>query len=343
MGLKEVIIMSFRNDYSVLVHPRILEAIIKYQNEVNIPYGLDYHSENAKKYIRKMFNAPKADIHFVGGGTQANLLVISCLRNYEAVISADTGHINVHETGAIEGTGHKIITVNNKDGKLSSLDILNVLKVHKDEHMVKPRMVYISNTTETGSFYALEELESISQVCKENDLYLFLDGARLSSALAASNIKPNDYTRLCDVFYIGGTKNGLMIGEALIINNNDISKDFRHHIKNKGAMLAKGYLLGIEFEELFKDNLYLEIGEKANAIASYLKQELLAINIDVMGGDTNQLFVKLDKKLADFIIKKYETEVWEELDNETVIRFVTSFTSTTNDVDSLIKDIKERL
>ena len=335
--------MSFRNDYSVLVHPRILEAIIKYQNEVNNAYGLDYHTENAKKYIKKMFNASNSDIHFIGGGTQTNMLVISCLRNYEAVISADTGHINVHETGAIEGSGHKIITVKNNEGKLSANDILNVLKVHKDEHMVKPKMVYISNTTEVGSIYTLKELEAISKVCKENNLYLFLDGARLSSALAASDIKPSDYTRLCDAFYIGGTKNGLMIGEALIINNKELSKDFRYHIKNKGAMLAKGYLLGIEFEELFKDDLYLEIGEKENAIASYLKQELLKLSIDVVSGDTNQIFVKLDKDLASFIIKKYDTELWSEEGNDLIIRFVTSFTSTKNEVDTLIKDIKDRL
>lgn len=250
---------TFRNDYSVIAHPRILEAISKYSKEVNITYGLDIHSQNAAKYIKDIFSAPQGEVFFLCGGTLTNLVFISsAIKHYEGVIAADTGHINVHETAAIEGNGYKIITIPNINGKITALQIENKIKEYTDEHMVKPRMVYISNSTELGTIYSKEELESIAKVCKANNLYLYLDGARLGNALMSkdNDLLPSDLGKYCDAFYVGGAKNGLLIGEALVINNKELLDNYRYHIKNKGAMLSKGFLLGIQFEEAFKDNLY---------------------------------------------------------------------------------------
>ena len=183
---------SFKNDYGVMAHKRVIEALLKYEDEVNIPYGNDIHSANAERLIKKTFNCDEAKVYFLSGGTQANATVISyVLRPYEAVISCDSGHINVHETGAVEGTGSKIITVNNVNGKLTVENVRKALKLHVDEHMVKPRMLYISNSTETGTIYSKQELYDLRKICDENNLYLFLDGARLASALTC---KENDVT-----------------------------------------------------------------------------------------------------------------------------------------------------
>ena len=335
---------QFRNDYSELAHPRILKALSDYSNEQNEAYGLDYHSKNASDYIKKVFGAPNSDVHFIAGGTQTNLLMISyILKHYEGVISADTGHINVHETAAIEGSGYKIITINNYNGKIKVEDILEKIIILNNEHMVKPKMVYVSNSTELGTIYSKQELQQIYDFCRKNGLYFYIDGARLGSALTSkyNDIKPEDMGNLCDAFYIGGTKNGLLFGEALVINNPTLKADFRYHIKNKGAMLAKGYAVGIQFEEAFKDGLYFELAKKANDAADMIKEGFKQLNIKMIDSPTNQIFATFKNEEAELYMNTFGSEFWND-DNEknVTIRFVTSFLTTQEDVNYLLDFIK---
>lgn len=218
---------SFNNDYSEVTHPRILDAMSKYNLEQNNGYGEDAHSIKAKGYIKRHIGRDDVDIHFIPGGTQTNMLVISSfLRPHHCVISADTGHINVHETGAVEATGHKVVTISHIDGKITVEGIAEVQNYHSDEHMVLPRMVYLSNTTELGTVYTKDELSQISEYCKNNNLLLFLDGARIASALTskANDLTLHDISNLVDVFYIGGTKNGALLGEALVTCNDNLDE-----------------------------------------------------------------------------------------------------------------------
>jgi len=337
---------QFTNDYSSLCHPDILKALQDLGEEQNVAYGLDKHSFNAERYIKDIFESVNGQVYFIAGGTMANLLFISyALRPYEAVIALETGHINVHETGAVEATGHKIITVKGNNGKLYPNDILDVLKTFKDEHMVKPKLVYISNSTEIGTIYSRKELLDLSKVCQENDLYFFIDGARLGSALTSkqNDVEPGLLGNVCDAFYVGGAKNGLLLGEALVINNPDLQKDFRYHIKNKGAMISKGYLLGAVFEVAFKDGLYFDIAKKTNDVADYLKEGLKALNLKMLDSPTNQVFVTFSKEDAKLLIKEYGLELWEDKKAEIVVRFVVSFTTKKEDVDELLDFIKTKI
>lgn len=330
---------KFTNDYSELADKRILESLNKYSNEQNIAYGLDVHSSNAANLIRKRFNVPNADVHFLTGGTQTNMTFISyVLRPYEGVIACKSGHINVHETAAVEGSGHKIFTCEGRNGKLYPDDILNALRVCNNEHVVKLKMVYISNSTEIGTIYSKEELTDLRKTCLENDLFLFIDGARLASALTCeqNDLTPEDIGSLCDAFYIGGTKNGLLFGEALVIVNKDLQKDFRYQIKNKGAMLAKGYVVGIQFERAFQDNLYFDLAKKPNALANQLKAYFASKNFKQIDSPTNQVFVTFNKKLAYDVINQFGCELWEENDDDITVRFVTSFTATENNIKEVI-------
>ena len=331
----------FRNDYSELAHPRIIEALARYQNEQNTPYGLDYHSNNASKKIKEVFNS-KGEVFFLAGGTQTNVLFISsALRHYEGVVACNSGHINVHETAALEGQGYKIITVNGKDGKVYPQDIQTVLDTYDNEHMVKPRMVYISNSTEIGTIYSRQELIDLHSICKKNDLYFFIDGARLGSALTSkdNDVEPSLLGEICDAFYVGGTKNGLLLGEALVVNNVDLTANFRYHIKNKGAMLAKGYLVGIEFEEAFKDNLYFDLAKATNETADVLKEGFNKLKLNTTYSPTNQVFVTIKKALANKLMDRYGCEKWEDLGNDMTIRFVTSFSTSKEDVNELLSYI----
>lgn len=340
---------NFKNDYNVLATDEIVEAIVKYHNEVNDTYGLDYHGINAANLIKKTFKLnDDADIYFALGGTMANLLVISyLLRPYEAVIAANTGHINIHETGAVEATGHKIVTCQNKDGKLRIEDVKNILATHNEEHKVKLRMFYISMSTETGTLYSKKELEELSKLCKENDLYLFIDGARLASALTSkyNDVPVNMIGKVADIFYIGGTKNGLLSGEAIVFKNKNLSKDFRYYLKQRGAMLAKGYLLGIQFERLFQDNLFFDLGTKANNVAMYLSGELEKINVPLQYVTyTNQIFFRVNEELKDYLIKEYDLELWEVLDDDNyVVRAVCSFATDNKMCDILVADVRRFL
>lgn len=287
-------IYSFKNDYSEGAHPRILQALAETNLVQTDGYGEDIYCQKAIELIQEKIENSSADIHFIAGGTLANIVVISSLlKPYESIISAQTGHIHVHETGAIESIGHKIHTVESEDGKLKPSDIQEVLDLHTDEHMVRPKAVYISNSTEVGSLYSKKELTDLSQFCKTNHLYLFLDGARLGSALTSkfSDISLAEIAELVDVFYIGGTKNGAFFGEAIVITHPGLKSHFRYYLKQKGALLAKGRVLGIQFLELFKDDLYFQLAQHANEMADKLAQEIQNQNYQFLSlPQTNQIF-----------------------------------------------------
>lgn len=336
---------SFKNDYSELCHPVLLDALREASTEQNTGYGLDKHSDNAKKLIREKLECEDCDIHFVTGGTQANASVIShILRPFEAVLACSTGHINVHETGAIEATGHKVFTLPGIDGKLTPTMIENSIAIHQDEHMVKIGMVYISQSTEVGTVYNVSELEAIYNCCKKNNIYLYIDGARLSSGLAASDVQFNMLQDLCDVMYIGGTKIGMLSGEGIVIFNDQIKPYFRYHIKNKGAMLAKGFVVGIQFEAAFKDDLYFKMGQHENELASYLSNELKSLGVPFLSeSSTNQIFPLFSKEQVEGLAKLYDFEIWEPVEDGVAIRFVTSWFTTKEICMELIEDIRSLL
>ena len=335
---------SFENDYSEIAHPNILSAISKYSNEQNVGYVLDKHSINAKNQIKTIFGIPNSEVFFVGGGTQANMVVISfLLKPFEGVLTIDSGHVNVHETAAIEGSGHKVYTVPNKNGKITVEGILKSIKINNNEHMVCLKMVYISNSTEYGTIYTKKELEEIYKTCKENNLLLYIDGARLASALSSNenDMSPKEYASLSDIFTIGGTKNGLLCGEAIVFNDKNLTKNFRYHIKNKGALFAKGFLLGIQFEELFKNNLYFEIGKHENELAGMVTKFLKEMGIKFfMESPTNQIFPIFKKDIIDKIKKLYLISDWEDLGDEACVRFAFSWFTKVEVVKELIEDLK---
>lgn len=336
---------SFKNDYSEGAHPRILEALIKCNMEQSEGYGEDIFTARAIKLIKEKIRREDVDVHLLVGGTQTNLTALSAfLRPHEAVIAANTGHVLVHETGAIEATGHKVISVDVEDGKLTRKNIEAVIEEHTDEHMVKPKLVYISNSTEIGTIYKREEVEELSEVCKKHDLYLYVDGARLGSALCSNenNMKIYELAQLVDAFYIGGTKGGALIGEALVICRDTLKKDFRYHIKQKGALLAKGRILGIQFEELFKDNLYFDLATHANNMAQILKKGIVDAGYSFMiNSSSNQVFPILPNKLINSLEKKYLFLIWEKIDKEnSAIRLVTSWATNEEKVLEFIADVK---
>ena len=285
---------SFKCDYSEGAHPRILEALVQTNMEQEEGYGLDRYSKEAIELLKEKIMNKDVDIHLLQGGTQTNLIAISAfLKSYEAAIAANTGHILVHETGAIEATGHKVISIPSSDGKINSEDIINVLNDHINEHMVRPKLVYISNPTEIGTIYKKEELKELSDTCKKNNLILYVDGARLGSALMSStnDLSLSDLATLTDAFYIGATKNGALIGEALIISNENLKDEFRFNIKQRGGLMAKGRVLGIQFLELFRDNLYFELADHANKMAEIINNSIEECGLDVLiPSKTNQIF-----------------------------------------------------
>ncbi len=337
-------IYNFKNDYTEGAHPNIIAALSKTNLEQHEGYGLDTYCERAAQLLKSKFNNPNADIHFVSGGTQANAIIIAAsLRPYESVISAQTGHIAVHEAGAIENTGHKINVVNNPDGKLSCENIETVLKQHNDEHMVKPKLVFISNATETGTIYKKTELKDLSLYCKEKDLILYLDGARLGCALSSTenDIGFEELANLVDIFYIGGTKNGAMIGEAVIINRDDLKKGFRFHLKQNGALLAKSRVFGVQFMELFKDDLYFDLAKHANAMANKLSIQIKTLGYSFLSESvTNQVFPIFPNTVIDSLIDNYGFYIWSPIDSEnSAIRLVTSWSTKEGAVDSFLDNL----
>lgn len=338
-------IYSFNNDYSEGAHPQILKAMMEANLQQNEGYSLDAHTSHARELIQKEIQRPDTDIHLLVGGTQTNLLGISCaLRPHQAVICAETGHINVHETGAIESTGHKVLGQKTEDGKLTPALIQNALDFHTDEHMVQPKMVYISNSTEVGTQYSLGELEAISSFCRHHGLYLFLDGARLGSALTspANDLTLAHIARLTDLFYIGGTKNGALFGEALIICHPDLKPDFRYLIKQRGAMLAKGWLLGIQFEELFQNHLFYDMAAHANEMAETLRKGIAACGYSFhWNSTTNQLFPVLPDTVIEELKKDFLFSPQLKTDgHHTCIRLVTSWATRPEAADAFLETLR---
>ncbi len=320
---------SFKNDYSEGCHPRILEALVHANHDQQEGYGDDDYSNLARKHILSHLKCDAA-IHFVSGGTQANTLVIAAaLRPHESVIAAETGHINVHEAGAIEATGHKIEYAITPDGKLSPELIAPLLVKAEDHHLVKPKLVYISNSTELGTVYNLAELEALSHFCHQHNLFLFCDGARLGAALTStqSNLTLADMARLCDVFYIGGTKNGALVGEAIVIVNEALKTDFLFHLKQRGALISKSRVLGVQFAELFRDNLYFELASHANTMSMKMAEALKQKGFDFVAPPaSNQIFPILPNELIARLEKHYGFYHWKKFDdNHFSIRLVTSW------------------
>lgn len=342
--------IRFNCDYAEGAHIRILQRLMETNDEQTDTYGRDYHSENAYRYIRQLCECEDAYVQFISGGTQTNLTIISTiLRPYQGVISAHTGHIASHETGAIEATGHRILTIPSADGKIYAHEIRALIEAHYSdrsrETTVQPGMVYISQSSENGTTYTLSELEAISACCREYEIPLFIDGARLGYAMAA---KSCDYTladlaRLCDVFYIGGTKIGAMFGEAVVIINPEYQRNFRYNLKQRGAMLAKGRMMGIQFEVLFEDGLYFEISKHAVKMADKLRDGLTSLGFSFMyDTDANQVFPILSSEQVAKLEADYDFFVWEKIgEDKSVIRLCTSWCTPEENVDAFLTDISK--
>ncbi len=334
---------SFKNDYSEGAHPAILHRLIETNLVQTDGYSEDEFCNEARELIQKHLKKDAA-IHFVSGGTQANLIVISSiLKPHESVIAAESGHIAVHETGAIEATGHKVNTIATDNGKITPEQISVVLATHTDEHMVKPKLVYISNSTEVGSVYTKKELQALYHFCQENNLYFFVDGARLASALTSSkcDLTLEDMANFTDIFYIGGTKNGALLGEAIVINNLKLNEDFRYHIKQKGGMLAKGRLIGIQFSELFRDELFFEMGKHANKMAEKLANAISAKGHKFLTEpSSNQIFPILPNSIIEKLQQDFEFYIWLKTDEKnSAIRLVTSWATTKESVTNFINQL----
>ena len=337
---------SFKNDYSEGMHPALLNALAKTNYEQQEGYSEDDYCEKAANVIKSKIKNLNADIHFVSGGTQANAIVISSfLKSYEGVIAAVTGHINVHEAGAIEACGRKILTVFSDNGKVKPADIIQEVEKSEDHHMVKPGMVYISNSTEVGSVYNKEELIALSEVCRKNNLLLYMDGARLGSALCSqySNLSLQDISELTDVFYMGGTKNGAIMGEAIVLTNDILKKNFKYYLKQRGALLSKGRLMGVQFLELFRENLYFELAKHSNIMAKKIADAIKSKGYQFLTEpQSNQIFPVFPKKLLTALSKKYDFYIWQKMkSNTSAIRLVTSWATPENIVNEFIKDICE--
>lgn len=339
----------FHNDYNETCHETVLQKLKLYSDGQHSGYGTDDCCSRAAALIRNACNNNTVAVHFLVGGTQCNLTVIdAALRPHQAAIGAVSAHINVHETGAVEATGHKVLTVESSDGKISASQIEAVASAHfsetEPEHLVQPKLVYISLPTELGTMYSLSELEAISAVCKKFGLYLYADGARLGYGLSerGNQITLADLARLCDVFYIGGTKVGAMFGEAVVISNPLIAADFRYMIKQHGGMLAKGWLLGLQFEALFEDNQYFKIAEHAVLMADKIRSTLAELGYPLLvNGESNQIFPIFPNSLLKGLEGKFTFMVQEKVDaSHTAVRFCTSWSTSAEAVDALCDELR---
>ncbi len=332
-----------KNDYSLGAHPKVMDALVSTNGELADGYGEDAHCRNAAQMIRELFGCPDADVHFLCGGTQTNQTALAAflLRPHWSVISADTGHICVHETGAIEATGHKINHIKTPDGKLTPEMIEDVLIFHEDEHYVLPKAIYLSNSTETGLIYTKAELMALRECCDRNDLLLYMDGARMAMALTCegNDLAYEDFPKIADAFYIGGTKCGAMFGEALVIVNDKLKPDMRFLIKQRGGMLAKGRLLGVQFEALMSDDLYLELGRHTNRMAKMLADGIRDKGYEFeIPPQTNLIFVMMPKELEKELSKKVMYETYPVVtDTHQCIRLVTSWGTTEEEVEEFLK------
>ena len=342
----------FTSDYCEGCHERILHRMIETNYEQTSGYGTDYHCQNAARYIKEQCGREDLDVHFLVGGTQTNLTVIAAaLRPHQAAVCAESGHIHVHETGAVEATGHKCLTLPSADGKITADQVETLVHLHRTdesmEHTAQPKLVYISNPTEYGTIYSLAELEALSALCREKGLYLFLDGARLGYGLQCpqNDVTMQDLARLCDAFYIGGTKVGALFGEALVLTHPALREDFRYLIKQRGGMLAKGRLLGIQFETLFEDGLYYRISSHALKMADILRDALTEAGFPMqVDSPTNQLFPIVPDTLLEKIREKYAVTYMNRVDEDhSCIRLCTSWATKEEDVRAFCSDLKKML
>lgn len=344
--------ISFYNDYSEGAHERILDALYRTNRLQSSGYGEDEYCKEAKTLIRRHLRRPETEIHFLVGGTQTNTTVISAiLRPWQGVIAADSGHIAVHESGAIEATGHKVITLPNHEGKIDAGQIERLVRAHYDsesfEHMAQPGMVYISQPTEYGTIYSKAELKAISEICHKFHMPLFVDGARLGAALVCeeNDVTIADLEELSDVFYIGGTKNGALFGEAVVISSPELTPFFRYMIKQKGGMLAKGRLLGLQFAELFRDELYFDLARHAVSLAQKLQKGIADLGYPFMlQSPTNQIFPIFPDELIHELEDKYACSYWDwgrPDPQHSITRIVTSWATTEKSVDAFLEDLRK--
>ena len=342
--------VSFENDYNTGAHPEVLRRLMETNLEPQTGYGADKWCASSAEKIRQACHSPEAEVEFIAGGTQTNAVVISSLlRDWEGVIAADTGHVAAHEAGAIEYTGHKVLTLPQHDGKLSAAELEAFLTAfHADanrEHMVWPGMVYLSHPTEFGTLYTKAELTAISGVCRRYDLKLYLDGARLACGLMcpSAELTLPDLAEICDVFYIGGTKCGALCGEAVVFPRHGRPAHFTNAVKKRGALLAKGRLLGVQFDALFTDDLYFRIGRHEAEMAEKLKALFRERNIPLwLDSPTNQQFVELEDGQIEKLKEKVAFSFWEKTDaTHTVIRFVTGWSTTEADLAALAAALDE--
>lgn len=340
----------FDSDYMAGAHPDVMARLIETNAEQTVGYGCDVYTAHAAHLIREACGVPDARVFLLVGGTQTNATVIDgVLKHHEGVLAAESGHINVHESGAIERTGHKILTLPSYDGKVKAEDVRNyILEFYKDEtyeHMVAPGMLYISFPTEYGTVYSLKELEMLREVCHDAGIPIFIDGARLGYGLAAegNDVTLKDIARLSDVFYIGGTKVGALFGEAVVVTNPALLSHFVPLIKQHGALMAKGRLLGVQFETLFTDNLYDKIARGVVSKAIRLKESLAAMGYEVVvDSPTNQQFFRFPNDLIDRLKENVSFEMWGPRGQEdSVVRFVTGWTTTDAEIDELISYLRE--
>ena len=335
----------FDSDYMAGAHPEVMARLVETNLEHTVGYGCDHYCTQAKELIRKACDCPTAEVHLLVGGTQTNATVIDgLLARHEGVLAAESGHINVHESGAIEATGHKVLTLPSHDGKVWASEveayIRNFYADDTYQHMVAPGALYISQPTELGTVYTRAELEALSQVCHKAHIPLYIDGARMGYGLAATegDVSLADIARLADVFYIGGTKVGALFGEAVVVTNPSLLLNFFPLVKQHGALLAKGRLLGVQFSALFADDLYLRIGRKAVALAQRLKQAFVERGYQTfVDSPTNQQFFRLPNAVVDHLLTGASFEMWGPRGDEwSDVRFVTSWATTDDDIDQLI-------
>ena len=340
----------FNNDYSEGCHQKVLDALTATNMVQTFGYGEDEYCAAAAAKIKTLCGREDVSVHFLVGGTQTNLTVIdAALRPHQGALCPVGGHINVHETGAVEATGHKVLPCPSDDGKITADQVRNAVLSHRAdgsfEHMVQPKLVYISNPTEYGTLYSLAELEALSATCRELGLYLFMDGARLGYGLVAEgyDVTMADIARLCDVFYIGGTKVGALFGEAVVISNPALKEDFRYLIKQHGGMLAKGRLLGVQFDALMTDDLYFEISRHAVRMADKIRATLEELKVSyLVPGITNQIFPIFSDKCLEQLAKEFcFTEMERVSDTHRAIRFCTSWATKEENVDKLCDALRQ--
>ena len=332
--------LFFKNDYGNGAHPVVMDALCKTNLELTSGYGTDAYCQAAADRIRRLCGAAEAEVHFVAGGTQVNKTAIGAfLRPWEAVIAADTGHIQVHESGAIEHNGHRIFTVPAENGKLLPEQVHDLCRAfQQEETSPEPKLVYISNTTELGTVYTKAELQALRQVCDQYGLYLYCDGARLGAAMAVSDTDFANYAALCHAFTIGGTKNGLLFGEALVITDPRLMPSFRRCMKQQGAMLAKGRLLGVQFDALLENGLYLQLAQQAAQMAQLLSKGLAAMGVPMLiDSPSNQIFPIFSNDVIETLSQRVAFEYWSAVsDTHSCIRFVTAWHTTEAEVNALL-------